>query len=281
MLVAALGGALIALAGTSYGTLRADFAFRVGALQLLLAELKGARETIEETLESGSLWPAGDPVVPRAWRENRSRLASHLSRDTWNEIQDLARHLEQVDRRVDDLRRAGSPINDPFRAEFEALARAIGKVTGDSDLAAPNLNDAIRGARGLPLVLRAVIVVLVGACILGVLYLALHKPIWTADSLSRSLHDRTPSAAIVACNADSQLDGAYACAVTFPPCALGRVSANRRAACSPPLEVTYSVQTHASCYAASRTTEVMGADPPGPFLQRLRKLWVITGCGKL
>jgi hypothetical protein len=204
-----------------------------------------------------------------------------LSRGTWNQIQEVAPRLEEADRRADEVRATRSPIDDKFRAELDDLANKIGEATfEDSGSIATKINDAVVGARRLPKRLGLALALLFVAIIVASILVVIHKPTWSNDSLSRTLRTQTPGAQIAACDASTQLEGAYTCAVTFPPCALGPVSAKPHAACSPPLLVTYSVETHGSCYIASRTAEVVGADPPPTFFQKLLKFAVRSGCKK-
>lgn len=275
LILAALVGAIIALVGTYYARLRDEFKLRLGALKVLLDDLGRARWRMKRALETDCVWPAGEQVVPKAWSDYRSTLASHLKPKTWDAIQALVLRLEEADRRADELRAAHSVLDEQFRADLADLAATIGVATEEySGSIAEQLNEGVSGARRLPRVLGTVLAIAVLVVILGGLALAVHKPFWTADRLKSTLRPQTPGAQVVACDASNQIEGVFTCTAAFPTCAFGLISANRDTKCSPALEITYNVQTQKHCYIADGSV-----DPPPPSLQaRLRKFLKKWGC---
>jgi hypothetical protein len=279
VLAGAVGGAVVTLLGASYGRIRGEFGGRAGRLQVVQNELKLARMEINKALESGRLWPAYHRLEPSAWRDYRAKLASQMTRGTWNQIQELAERMEVLDRQADERRATSDRLDDRFSQELQELAEEIGEATPESHgSAVAKLEDVIVGGRRGPRFALYAMIAVVLALIAGVLVLALHKPTWTSEALAGALKARAPGAQVATCDASNQFTDAYKCELAFPPCALGRVSSNAHATCSPPLEVTYDVATQGSCYVASRSTEVVNGDPPPTLREKISRLLVRFGC---
>jgi hypothetical protein len=283
-LVSAVGGGLVTLVGTYYARFRDEFAVRLGGLEVVKDELKFARSQINAFLTSGVLWTASYRLSPSTWKDYRSKLAAHLSRETWAEIQQLATRLEVVDRWADELRQSGAVFDhEKFHSELTDIRDRIMSATHAgtrSGTATEKLEDAIVGTRRLSIAMRLLMLVLVLGLVAAVLALVLHgSATLTTDSLARELKKQTP-AKLSICDKSVDIEGTYVCALTFPKCAFKLAPAPRDPRCSPETIAKYGVNTQHSCYSAALSDELAkGRAPPKPY-PWLKRLLIRFGCIK-
>ncbi len=277
LLFAVVGG-LTAIIGTYYLALRDQFTGRRGAMQLLEHDLEDAGKRIRKALDSGEIWPRDEHLTTGEWTAERKTLASHVSRDTWNQFQALQERLDAADRRADELRAQGSNrLDDSLRPDLEVLATEIERTDDKSrDPVLAKLDRGIKGAWRWPLIL---LTAGLAALVVGALILWPQTPTWTSDSLASALKTRRPNAQLVVCDSSTTLNGAYTCAARFASCPFDLTTGQT---CSPPLTVTYWVLTNKTCYVAMPSGAVEGNGDPRPsLLELVRRFLEGIGCKKI
>jgi hypothetical protein len=267
LLFAVVGG-LTLVVGTYYLALRDQFTGRRGALQVVERDFANARGRIQSALDSGKLWPPYEHLAGQEWPAERKILATNVHRTAWDRFEDLQNHLEAADRDAEELRARGTnDLDDGLRAKLEDLQGAIGSIQ-DNMSALERLDTAITGARRGP---RGLLLVGVLAIGIGVFLLWPTTPRWTSNSLAKALESGTPQAQLAVCDSSATIDGGYTCAANFAPCAIALPGA-KGSICSPSLSVTYTILTSNTCYIATPSSVVPGADPSPSLLERFQRL---------
>lgn len=271
-LVAALGGALIALLGSYVLNLRSEFASRAKALQELRDSLESTRQIIGAFNASNDLWSAGTELTPCGWHEYQRDLMSCFKPTSWSELRRFIRRLERADRWAEGLRLA-SPAADPDFSEN------LGKILADLGPIEGKVNDGQVAARTHVGYGRATILAIVAALIATVVIAAIllaSGPSITTASLARSLQGQLPGAQSVICDESSTLEGSYTCTAAFPRCAGEPIAATKPVPCSGVRDAVYEVATHKKSFNATLSKEVGGHAVKGAT-SGFRKLLVIIG----
>jgi hypothetical protein len=271
-LVAALGGALIALLGSYVLNIRSEFASRAKALQELRDSLEATRQIIDAFDESDDLWSASTQLAPAGWHDYQRDLMSCFKPGSWSELRRFIRRLEVADRWAEGMRVAAATADKGFSENLAGIYADLAPIEG-------KLKDAQVAARSHVGFGRATIFGVVAAPIAAVVIVAIllaPGPRVTSDSLSRALRVQLPGAQSVICDKSSTVEGGYTCTAAFPRCAQEPIASTKPVPCSGVRDAVYQVATQKTSFNATLSKEVGGQVLTGAT-GGLRKLLIITG----
>lgn len=274
-LVAALGGALIALLGSYVLNLRSEFASRAKALQELRDSLEATRQIIDAFDESHDLWSASTQLAPAGWNDYQRDLMSCFKPGSWSELRRFIRRLEVADHWAEGMRVAAATADERFSKNLAAIHADLASVE-------EKLKDAQGAERSHITYGRATIFGLVAALIATVVIVAIllaPGPIVTSNSLARALHIQLPGAQSVICDKSRTVEGGYTCTAAFPRCPQGPIASTEPVPCSGVRDAVYQVATQNTSFNATLSKEV-GSQVLTGASRGLRKLLILTGVVK-